>query len=90
MTPRRVKQAPEAAALLVAKGQEAKRILGSDLLQGSVNELERKIIQGWKDAKTVQEREAQHARLMALHSVLVDLNAVMEAGELARKLAEEQ
>lgn len=45
----------------VKQGREAKRILDSPVFQRAIEMTEDQIIQEWRDAETVEERERYHA-----------------------------
>lgn len=83
---RRLVEAPDAQRK-IDRGHRARVILENELFREVVNDYEGRIIQGWKDAKDVKEREALHARLIALAEVIKGLRELFDAGEIERQLA---
>ncbi len=64
---------------------QAAHLLDGSLFAESMAKLEASIIQQWRDAKTVQEREECHARINALDSFKADMRDVITTGEIAAK-----
>jgi hypothetical protein len=64
---------------------QAAHLLEDGLFAESMAKLEASLIQQWRDAKTVQEREECHARILAIDSFKADMRDVIVTGEIAAK-----
>lgn len=64
---------------------QAAHLLDGSLFAESMGKLEASLIQQWRDAKTVQEREECHARILAIDSFKADMRDVITTGEIAAK-----
>jgi hypothetical protein len=67
------------------RATQATHLLDGSLFAESMAKLEASLIQQWRDAKTVQEREECHARILAIDSFKADMRDVITTGEIAAK-----
>lgn len=70
----------------IARGDAAAALLGNHVLQAAFEEAERNILEKWRDGKTPEEREAQHAKIHAMDELRRVLEIFVDRGEHAREL----
>jgi hypothetical protein len=72
------------------RGMGARAVLESEVFRDACLEAEANIITAWRAAKVPLEREAAHAKLMALNEVVGVLKTLMKRGEYEADRAQQQ
>jgi hypothetical protein len=75
---------------LVRLGRDAEDILDRNVLYTAIEEAEINIMEQWKYAETVAEREAAWAKVHALDGVIEELRKIRSEGEYAKKVLEQR
>lgn len=65
----------------VQEGQVAQRILDDPVFQRAFAEADRRFVDEWRDAETVDVRERAHAKQAALEEVIKQLRTIVGSGE---------
>jgi len=69
----------------VLRGQEAERLLNSELLNEAFEKAEQAIISEWRSSQNPVVREQCHARVNAIDDLKRQLRIVLAAGEVAQR-----
>lgn len=75
---------------IMDRGQEAKRILESEVFKSACHAADEKIITAWKRGETPAAREDAFYRFAGLKDFITELKITMGRGEVAANDAEKQ
>jgi hypothetical protein len=67
------------------RARHVRVLFDDEVFKAGVFDLEESLILAWRKAKTVQDREAAHAEISALGSIMAKLRAVMERGAFEKE-----
>lgn len=71
---------------MIAAGVRAQALLEDEVFVAAVSVVASGCVEAWKAAATVEDREAAHARLVALNAVAAELRGIASQG---RRIAAE-
>lgn len=73
----------------IARGDQAKAILNSDMFKEGLATLEKRYVEAWKAAPTVDLRERAHIAVRMIEWFSSDLQSVITTGDIAQRRIDE-
>ena len=67
----------------IAAGGRVEAFLADDAVAGALVKMEQEYVRAWRAATTVEEREAEHAKMRVLDDFRLELRTIVDRGKMS-------